>query len=428
MIHECKICNYTTKYKSHFRDHLNSTKHKKIEESTKTYKPKNLPLNTIKSIDKGFENKISSNEVFLKDDKNPQSDVITSNINEHKNQCNKCYLIFSHRHHMLRHNKTCKFDKIRELIGNDKDIHILLSKNICPLCKVVCEDKKGFMKHVNLCILKKTEDNLKFNVLEVELKLLREQLNSSREKEVLLEKNNQNLIKGFFNEQRINMASTCNINGLIQNQKPLKYASVNFCSAPPLENFDNEFKDPYTFFIDYKEYPEVEDDDTKIIVDEKEISKDEYIVDHIIFLVEHKKFVQYFTDRVAYFYKKEEPKYQSLWNFDTSRHNYGVSLKSENKTIWHHDKKGLLTTQKILDPMLKFTIKIIKSYMKKKSNKIQMSTYQLKRIEHLMEFINLVETNTLQPEIIKKLSPIMYLDVTKQLEYIVKDYSDDDSD
>jgi hypothetical protein len=430
MKHICEICNYETKYKSHLRNHLNSEKHKRvvlIQENQKNptqsqngdfsdfpeQKKGNIITYAIANLNNGEDTSSDS------DSNSASSNKATTKLLELDSssltKCNKCLLEFTQRVNMLRHSRTCNFDKLKTLVEDTSTSDKLLIDNKCPLCKLQCVNKSGLVKHVNSCVSKKinsiASDNTKVQLLQLENKLL-------HEKESIRKEHVSDLQKGLSHGRKMDIATSCNMNGIIQTtMRAMTFATTHYNTAPALENFDTDFKDPYTFYIDYDEFPEVADDNTKIIVDNKEITKNEFIVEHIAFLVEHKKVVKYYTEKIAHFYKKEEPHKQSLWNFDTSRHNYGISVKSNDKVYWQKDKQGLTTTKKILDPMLRFTIDIIKSLVPNYLSKLSQSSLLMKKVAYLSDFVNSVETNTLQPEIIKKLSPIMFLDVVKQITY-----------
>ena len=155
MIHECKICNYATKYKSHLRTHLISVKHKKEEEKANTliYPTTliNLPNTMLflktpcfTMLNKNnraseVENKIlidDKNKALSSDNKTQKKEILSSEKKSLKKteikNCDKCNTYFTHRHHMLKHRKTCNFDKIKEMFKNTTNIDELLSNNICP--------------------------------------------------------------------------------------------------------------------------------------------------------------------------------------------------------------------------------------------------------------------------------------------------------
>jgi hypothetical protein len=205
--------------------------------------------------------------------------------------------------------------------------------------------------------------------------------------------------------------------------------------TPPLEYFDKEFEDPYEFYIDYDHHKKLKEkskennnrlENTKnniLFYDEDKMTKDEYIIDHILFLQETKQTVKFIVDRLIHFYKKEgDAIKQSIWNIDMYRYNFTICLKTGNKTIWHSDKQGQTTTEMILDPLLEFTSKILEKQLEIYKNEISELAKDrktnemlkvLKKLEYLTEFTLSVKNKEMQQEIIKKMSPLMFFDITK---------------
>jgi hypothetical protein len=440
----CDKCNYGSKYKSHINDHYKSRKHHKVIELLEKLEiaPKGLEI-APKCPDapknsglRGKNEDFTPKQVKKTSLNNSDTDDSAQNKQKTNNYvCEKCDIKFSKKYHLSRHQKTCNFIKL-DIIDKDNKHNEDNNEILCYLCKNKYTSKSGLVRHMKNCI---TRDDTKDLIIEkLQEKIKEKDEIHMKEKIGLLEKRIEELLDDKKHSQKMDMANACNTNGLIQaNMRAITFANKYFTSAPPLEHFNNEFKDPYSFYIDYKECPQVQDDseeedetssdfeklvnqnNNKILCNNKVITKDEYIVDLIAFLVETNQVAKYFSEKIVYFYKNEkEPHKQSIWNFDTSRYNFGISIKLDDKTSWHTDKLGLTTTDKILNPLLQFTVSIITKTTLHLLSELSSKQSLMNKINYLSMFIHSVKSNTLQPEIIKYISPIMHLDTNKYMKYL----------
>jgi hypothetical protein len=464
MKHECKFCNYATKYLSHYRTHVASKKHKQIEEMNNRHEqlaPISSKADLIAPIspkadwlapispkavlapeaqelapeaqELAPELKNDSKSIII-DEYNNESGANT--IKSEANQelvCSVCKTQFQHKSSLSRHKKNCKLTGVITITNNN-----LLDTFICPLCKITSSRKSSLLKHMNLCSIKYKE-NIEVETLKNELKTIKDENKTIKDENKHIKEINTLLSQEMNHNKQMAIAGACNMNGLIQgnnglietNMRAMTFLNKFVQDAPPLQNFNVEFKDPYIFYIDYDKHKKIKEEDTKktennknniLYFDEDKMTKDDYVVDNIIFLQKTKQTVKYIVDRLLYFYKREEPVKQSIWNIDIYRYNFTYSLKSGDKVIWQSDKQGQITTEKILNPLLEFTCGIIennKQNMKleldrlvkeKKTN--QMSEH-VKNMECLADFMMSVKNNSLQQEIIRKLSPLLFFDVQK---------------
>jgi hypothetical protein len=421
---ECKPCNYVTTYSTHYKKHLISKKHLK--------KLASLPNNNNTS-----NNALLHNSALRSSPKlniTPPKDKPESNF-----VCNNCNIAFATKFNLTRHKAKCKF----EHVNTDNSDISLLDNNICPNCNAVYKLKNTFAKHIISCKSKSLEKTIDSIQAVHKLELLEEKLKASQKLVELLQEQNKTT-------NNLAVGNMCNVNGLIQsnnglietNMRTITFLNKFMSNAPSLEHFNNEFKDPYTFYIDYDEHKKLKDDnklfnskDNILFYDEDKMTKDEYIIDHILYLQRTKQTVKFLVERLLYFYKKEgDAIKQSIWNIDMYRYNFTVCLKIGAKTIWHSDKQGQTTTGMILDPLLEFTCGIINKHLEtiqeemkelaKNGNTNELLKI-LKQIELLTEFTISVKNKELQLEIIKKLSPLMFFDITKYKEIV---HLDDNSD
>ena len=72
---------------------------------------------------------------------------------------------------------------------------------------------------------------------------------------------------------------------------------------------------------------------------------------------------QYLGDFIVKYYKKDDPKQQSVWSSDVSRLTYIIKELLDNKqSIWNHDYKGVKTKSYIINPLLQYIRKILNDY------------------------------------------------------------------
>ena len=292
-----------------------------------------------------------------------------------------------------------KSNNIKKTNDDDKD-----DKNIiCNLCNTSFSHNSSLSRHKKKCIISEYEKKIR----DIEFQKIKEELETLKQEKQY----NQNL----------NVANTHNINGLIQiNMKTLTFLNTYFNNAPALQDFSHYFKDMYAFFIDYKKFPQIENTNN-ILFDGKEVNKDDYISDKIIFLQQENNIVKYFSDKIIeHFRNKDFPELQSYWSSDTFRNNYNIRTEYKNVSTWHTDKQGLIISEKILEPLLDFVTDITSAKLmslaekNKKEKELHKKMPIVKKQQTLTEFNLSVAHKEIQPEIMKKIAPSFFLDMDKE--------------
>jgi hypothetical protein len=305
-----------------------------------------------------------------------------------------------------------KRDSSQPVINNEEIIMppILIQSNKepkiykCKFCDVIYNKSGNLNRHYKVCALR---NDSKTQILEMENQKIKEELETLKQDKQY----NQNL----------NVANTHNINGLIQiNMKTLTFLNTYFNNAPALQDFSHYFKDMYAFFIDYKKFPQIENTNN-ILFDGKEVNKDDYISDKIIFLQQENNIVKYFSDKIIeHFRNKDFPELQSYWSSDTFRNNYNIRTEYKNVSTWHTDKQGLIISEKILEPLLDFVTDITSAKLmslaekNKKEKELHKKMPIVKKQQTLTEFNLSVAHKEIQPEIMKKIAPSFFLDMDKE--------------
>jgi hypothetical protein len=215
-----------------------------------------------------------------------------------------------------------------------------------------------------------------------------------------------------------------NMNALIQtNMKALDFLNTYYKETPHLENFDEKFEDPYTFYLD----KDMEYDGENFIINDKPINRDDYVITKIVNMESMNQTVSYYVKKLIEYYKNvKSPQLQKLWSNDTSRTSYTIKSKFGIKiTGWQTDKCGNIIIDRVVNPLLSFTRDLIISkcgddedYLKYIAKEADYSTSKTRNC--LANYKYNVNNNKIQPEIMKKLSSHMHLDISKQLKLLSK--------
>lgn len=192
------------------------------------------------------------------------------------------------------------------------------NKSICKFCDKIFSTHSNLLKHESRCMNKV----LKIKELELELKYANKQI------EIL--KNN---------------IDTDKKNTTVYNVSIKKFIQQQYSDAPPLEGLEN--------YAALKFEEEYESEDT---MEDEFVSMISY--NHIQNCL-HK----YLGDFIIKYYKKDDPKQQSVWSSDVSRLTYIIKEILDNKkSIWNHDYKGVKTKGYIINPLLQYLKQILNDY------------------------------------------------------------------
>jgi len=134
-----------------------------------------------------------------------------------------------------------------------------------------------------------------------------------------------------------------------------------------LEKADNEIKElkqyikntkPTTYNISVKKlvqqnYPDAPH--LAMLENYSVIHEDIDFTSDLIYYYKKNKLNAYLGDIIIKYYKKEDPKDQSLWSTDSSRLKYIIKeLIASKKSMWSEDDKGLKINKHIIKPLLKY--------------------------------------------------------------------------
>jgi len=120
---------------------------------------------------------------------------------------------------------------------------------------------------------------------------------------------------------------------------------------------------------------------------------------------------KYIGDIIIKFYKKDDPKNQSLWSTDSSRLKYIIKeLITTNNSYWSEDDKGLKINKYIIDPLLKYIHEYIREKIDDLDDEIRKSKgYECIEIsEKQTDLSNIqiqIQNGILKESIIKYIAP-----------------------
>lgn len=220
--------------------------------------------------------------------------------------------------------------------------------------KKACNTKEELIKEKDIII----SEN-KVNILQKEIEHLHQQLKKT-EKQV---DTYETMLKSITGPQTIT-----NFN----------YISNNYPDTPALEG-----RKSYTNMIEAKTL---------------------FLIDVITMYYYDKKLVNFIGDYIIRYYKKEEPKNQSLWSTDISRLTYIISESCKKKGhIWSYDKKGSKTKKIIIEPALDFIRENLVKFCQ--DNGWNTETHILKQMIAANGTIVLIDSGELANDIAKYIAP-----------------------
>ena len=376
-IYKCECCNYESHDKSNFTKHNSSKKH----------------LEKVKQL-------IEISKPYLDD------------ISNGSYVCSLCGIHFTKSCNLSRHKKTCVkqmsiVDDYENKINNlKKEIERLHNENI-----ILTNDNRKEINHIK-------------TIHKQELKSFEHQIES-------LQRENQRLLSLVNNAGSIMKSSISTTNYIIKNFKdapalaaPKDFSKLTYANHNTEPDSDNE-----------NSFDENTESETEPIIDmrnafvegsNKDLIENEPLFD--VSIKEKEKFVEkiaqyyrkrqinkYLGDIIIKHYKKKDPKDQSIFNSDTTRLTYIIRELFDNQTIdWTVDKKGIKTTNYIINPFLEHIKELIREYMQIKTT-FDRETVSTKELEANFDNLTLcgqiiisIEKKELSDEILKYIAPYFY--------------------
>jgi len=137
-----------------------------------------------------------------------------------------------------------------------------------------------------------------------------------------------------------------------------------------------------------------------------------------------KRIISFIGDYIIKYYKKKEPKDQSMWSSDITRLTYIISSCAAQGTYWSYDKKGTQMKKIVIEPALEYIRKYCYDFCQNNSNKT--TSKILEQMIAANEIIQYIDSSELANDIVKYIAPefsvkqvdtmLLEHDETKQIE------------
>ena len=369
----CDPCDFYTNHKTSYDKHLLTKKH--IEK-----------LNLFELLDKDTQSEINSDSLY-------------------NYMCQYCNNNYSSSANLSRHKATCNSKNffINELRNKINDLQQLINQK---------DEKINFMtnqKDETIIILKNEIEHLKkqqnevinqkdeiINILKAEIKHFKDR-----------EDDANNVLKNEVDHLKYIVNNTGSI--IKTSMSALAFVMKNYNQAPPL-----------TPITDFSELG-YENDNVAF-------------VENLMHKFNNNKLRDYIGDFIIKEYKKDEARFQSMWNSDMTRLNYLIrgshtkhqkdilregsfsTTKSDN-VDWHVDKKGICVIEYIIQPILNHIEKQISQYLAEydinyNNDTASVAEIKMKKMQNVTDMLYYIENKSIYEEILRYISPSFYLSKT----------------
>jgi len=302
-------------------------------------------------------------------------------------KCIPCDFETTKKHNYTRHLTSQR----HELNSN-----ILLE---CKSCEYTTPRKSDYNKHLQS---KKHLDKMsKTNINDQKIEEMKEELKKEIEK--LRELNEKNTNK-------INETNNQNTQKIVKEARKIKSSMLTmlntyFKDTPSIEYIQQE-----PFFVELeKEYnSKINDGSDKLFM-------------KIFMDYEKKKLVKTLSDLILKFVKKDNQKFQSVFNIDSARLNFATKIDD----FWLNDKKGLQLRKFTIDKVVSFMIDVLEIFRLRlikmrneniKKSTVERSDYLMTYQKLLFEVASFLNSPNTHNKIITELSPNLRCDEQLLLE------------
>lgn len=229
---------------------------------------------------------------------------------------------------------------LRKILVNSKK---RLSEFQCPKCDKIFKSAPGLSRHKNNYCKLPNDINNKLNEKQKEIEIMKRELEIVNIKKELEVENIKKDLEIEYGKKLLEKSETeiKELKQYIKNTKPTTYnisvkkmIQQSYPDAPHLTMLKNY----------------------AIIHESKDIDFTEDLIKN------HKlnRLNSYLGDIIIKYYKKEDPKTQSLWSTDSSRLKYIIKeLLASKKSNWSEDDKGIKINKYVIKPLLKYILEYI---------------------------------------------------------------------
>jgi len=327
-----------------------------------------------------------------------------------------------------RHIKTTlHIENINNNVNNINNIN-----NICINCNKEFKSERTMYRHRTICFNdEKKEMQHKIDLLEMELKNFKEQVQNLTTQLMKVEKQDE------FHKDIIKESGKV----ISKSMNAITFLAGTSIKAPVLNTIaDKEATDMLS-------QNEIVIQKTKLDPKHKKTHIAEHLLDH--YRIE--TLCEYFRDIIIKAYKKEDPKEQSFWSSDVQRLVYVVKDLIDDEDKWVYDKNGIKIRNRIINPIMLKVYDILEDYHSKTFPYISKNALNISKTEfdtklsYCADAENLmisIKNRQLHKKLIKMLAPEFFLerktkinekgdliiDVKKENNYNIDNSSDSSSD
>ena len=245
-----------------------------------------------------------------------------------------------HRERLKQVKSIEKVKKQSKIVKNN-------NKLICIFCDKKSTSHSNLLRHKSkYCKIYKKYDTDDINILKVYFDEI-----YKKNKEIIIDYDNK--IKKY--EKRI---------------EELENKLLSTLKVPKIRSVYNYIK------INYPDAPKLENN----ICSPESLFKNETKLEHTLFKNYNNKCIhKYIGDLLVAFYKKENPKNQSIWLTDNNKNriSFIIYTNLQNINSWHIDKAGILITNMIIKPVINYIFNIIETYEFTLHNKLNNKLYEI---------------------------------------------------
>jgi hypothetical protein len=263
-----------------------------------------------------------------------------------------------------------KIDDEPIIIDNILPVHHLIktSDHKCQYCNEVFKYKTNLIRHIKSRCSEKKDKDTEIETLKKEVDYLKSLLDGYK-----------NIAVSATETSKVSVSS-------------MNYVLMNYKDAPAIQIFNN-FK---ILFVGNEKYS---------------------MAQIAIHYYDKKGLAKFIGDKLLLEYKKEDPKKQSVWNTDSNRQSYLLRENNGEDCEWNTDKEGVKISEYMVKPALEYIKKDVVKHIADSNTRIinddEMDKMTRSEVLNNMkdggELINIINTGELNKDIIKYMSPFLYL-------------------
>ena len=302
---------------------------------------------------------------------------------------------------------SCKF---QTKLKSNYTQHLLTNKHKlnaelffeCNNCKFKTNKKSDYERHLTTKkhLEKSNNENIKEivkNELDLKTELLMKEIEKLRE---LNEKNTN----------KINETNNQNTNKIVKEARKIKQSmltllNTHFKDTPSIEYIKQE---PFFEALEEEYKAKINDGSDKLFM-------------RVFTDYEKKKLIKTLSDLILKFVKKDDQKFQSVFNIDSARFNFATKIDD----FWLNDKKGIKLRKFTVDKVVDFMIDVLEVFrlrlvrLRKENiikSTIERSDYLMTNQKLLLEVVSFLNHPSTHVKIVTQLSPNLRYDEQLLLE------------